>query len=287
MLKNILIIHDISGFGKCSTTVALPILSSMELATTVLPTSLLSTHTAPIFEDFTFLDLKDEMPKITNHWRKLGLSFDAIYIGYLGSIEQIQFLRAELPKLLKADGKIYLDPVMADDGDFYYGFDLEYAKAMRQLCEIADVIMPNQTEASFLYNLPYQEGLWNTEQLTTFKAAVAENSQASIVLTGAGFDGDGKTGAYYFNRRSGEEGIVQSEFVGAKYHGTGDIFGSILVGALENGASLLQATTKAVDILPKIIKHSLTDPNMERNGLQFEDFLGDLSVYARELKGKK
>ena len=112
-MKNILIIHDTSSFGKCSTTVALPILSSMHLQGTILPTALLSTHTGPGFEGFTFLDLTDEMEKIVDHWHSFGLKFDAAYVGYLGSVRQIKFLEEELPKLLKDDAKFYLDPVMA------------------------------------------------------------------------------------------------------------------------------------------------------------------------------
>lgn len=283
-MKNVLIIHDISGFGKCSTTVALPILSSMQLTGTLLPTSLLSTHTGPSFEGFTFLDLKDEMPKITAHWKSFSLKFDAVYIGYLGHIEQIEFLYHELPELVKPAGKIYLDPVMADNGSFYYGFDQDYAQAMRKLCRIADVIMPNQTEASFMYQLDYVEGIWDKTKIETLKAKIAEESDASVILTGAGFDDDGHTGAYFYDRSDQSEGLIQSEFVGGAFHGTGDIFGSIFVGAAENGASLQAATQLAVEMLPKIIARSLSDENMEQNGLQFEYFLGELFQSVEKLK---
>jgi len=283
-MKNILIIHDASGFGKCSTTVALPILSGMALQGTILPTALLSTHTGPGFEGFTFLDLTDEMEKIVDHWHSFGLQFDAAYVGYLGSVRQIKFLERELPKLLKDDAKLYLDPVMADNGEFYYGFDEEYAKEMLNLCAIADVIMPNQTEASFLYGVEYTEGVWPQEKIDEFLRIVRQQTNASVVLTGAGFDGQSQTGAYYFDAETGDQGLATAPFIGGKFHGTGDIFGSIFVGAQANGASVQEATQLAVDYIPRIIEKSLDDPNVMHNGLQFELFIGDLANYVRMLK---
>lgn len=286
-MKNILIIHDTSSYGKCSTTVALPILSGMELQGTILPTALLSTHTGPGFEGFTFLDLTDEMEKIVDHWHSFGLKFDAAYVGYLGSIRQIKFLEEELPKLLKDDGKLYLDPVMADNGEFYYGFDQDYAKEMVNLCKIADVIMPNQTEASFMFDLEYTEGIWPQEKIDQFLHIVREQTNASVVLTGAGYDGESQTGAYYFDAETGDQGLATGPFVGGKFHGTGDIFGSIFVGAVANGAKVQEATQLAVDYIPRIIGKSLDDPNVQMNGLQFELFIGDLANYVRKLKANQ
>lgn len=283
-MKNVLIIHDASSFGKCSTTVALPILSGMELQGTILPTALLSTHTGPEFEGFTILDLTDEMEKIVNHWHSFGLQFDAAYVGYLGSVRQIKFLEKELPKLLKEDAKLYLDPVMADNGEFYYGFDQDYAKEMLKLCEMADIIMPNQTEASFMYDLDYVEGVWPQERIDAFLRKVRQHTNASVILTGAGYDGENQTGAYYFDAETGEQGLATGPFIGGKFHGTGDIFGSIFVGAVANGASIKDATQLAVDYIPRIIEKSLDDPDVMKNGLQFELFLGDLSNFVRKLK---
>ena len=286
-MKNILIIHDASSFGKCSTTVALPILSSMHLQGTILPTALLSTHTGPGFEGFTFLDLTDEMEKIVDHWHSFGLKFDAAYVGYLGSVRQIKFLEKELPKLLKDDAKFYLDPVMADNGSFYYGFDEEYAKEMLNLCAMADVIMPNQTEASFLYGVEYTEGIWPQEKIDEFLTLVRKQTNASVILTGAGYDGESQTGAYYLDVETGEKGLATGPFIGGKFHGTGDIFGSIFVGALANGASVKVASQLAVDYIPKIIEKSLDDPDVMMNGLQFALFLGDLSHFVSKLKANQ
>lgn len=282
-MKNILIIHDISCYGKCSTTVALPLISSMELTGTLLPTSLLSTHTGPGFEDFTFLDLSDEMPKITNHWKNLDLKFDGVYIGYLGSIKQIKFLEKEIPNLLKEDGKVYLDPVMGDDGKFYYGFDEAYAKEMLNLVKLADVVMPNHTEASFMYDIDYADGEWNDDQVAELVAKVRQTSDASIVLTGAEFD-DNYTGAYFNDAITGENNTVRAPFIGGSFHGTGDMFGSILTGSLANGVSLAGATQLAVEMVPKAIERSLDNPNVMQDGLNFEEILGDLSQYVRQIK---
>ncbi|MHA6567287.1 bifunctional hydroxymethylpyrimidine kinase/phosphomethylpyrimidine kinase [Aerococcus urinae] len=276
-MKNILIVHDISCYGKCSSTVALPILSMMELAGTLLPTSLLSTHTGPGFEGYTYLDLSEEMAKIVDHWQSFGLKFDAVYVGYLGSIEQIDFLIDKLPQLIKAGGKIYLDPVMADQGKFYPGFDESYAQAMRKLCDIADVIMPNQTEASFIYDLPYQEGLAGYQAAKDLAALINQNSDhpTSLVLTGVGYDADSKS-----------EGLLQADFVGGHFHGTGDIFASIFVGASENGASLKDSTTLAVNTLPKILQASINNPNIQQDGLDFEKACPDLNHFVHNLKDK-
>ncbi|MDK7802181.1 bifunctional hydroxymethylpyrimidine kinase/phosphomethylpyrimidine kinase [Aerococcus urinae] len=287
-MKNILIVHDISCYGKCSSTVALPILAMMELAGTLLPTSLLSTHTGPGFEGYTYLDLSDEMAKIVDHWQSFGLTFDAVYVGYLGSIEQIDFLIEKLPQLIKSGGKIYLDPVMADQGKFYPGFDEAYAKAMRKLCDIADVIMPNQTEAAFIYDFPYQEGLVGYQSAKDLAALINRDSDqpTSLVLTGVGYDGDQQTGAYYYDAENKIDGLIQADFVGGLFHGTGDIFASIFVGARENGASLKASTALAVETLPKILQASIDNPNIHQDGLDFEKACSDLNRFVYELKNK-
>lgn len=281
-MKKVLIVHDISCYGKCSTTVALPIISSMALSGVLLPTALLSTHTAG-FEGYTCLDLSAEMPKIVDHWRSFGLKFDAVYVGYLGSVQQIHYLKTVIPELLTADGTFYLDPVMADNGAFYPAFDAQYAREMRALCEIADVIMPNQTEASFLYDLPYQEGVKGLEQVDTLLAEAKKNQQ-SFILTGAGADGEGHTGAYYYDHKSGAHALLQDRLVGGSFHGTGDIFGSIAVGAHVNGASLEAATQLSVSTLPKMIAASQDNPNVLKDGLDFEVALGDLATFVQQLK---
>lgn len=243
----------------------------------------LSTHTAG-FEDYTFLNLNDEMKKIVAHWQSLDLKFDAAYVGYLGSIDQIEYLNKTIPQLLTEDGKFYLDPVMADNGEFYPAFDAEYAKAMRTLCETADVIMPNQTEASFIYGIPYTEGEAGLDNVDALIEEINQTSKTSLILTGSGKDDGGQTGAFYYDADTDARGVIKDRLVGGSFHGTGDIFGSIAVGAHVNGASLEDATALAVHTLPQMIENSLDNPNMMRDGLDFEKSLGDLSQFVRQLK---
>lgn len=283
-MKRVLIVHDISCFGKCSSTVALPILSSMQLTGTLLPSALLSTHTGPIFEGFTFLDLSNEMEKIVSHWKQLNLQFDAIYVGYLGNVQQIHFLIDVIPSLLKTNGKFYLDPVMGDNGKFYPGFDQNYADEMLNLCALADVVMPNQTEASFVYHLPYKEGILTPTQLEQIIDKVNATKPTSFILTGAGFDGNGNTGAYWYDAEQEKGGLIQDDFVGGAFHGTGDIFGSIVVGALVNRFSCEEATALAVSTLPKILRASIEDPNVDYDGLHFESVLADLTEFVVRAK---
>ena len=154
--KRVLTVQDISCFGQCSLTVALPILSACGVETCILPSAVLSTHTAG-FTGFTFRDLTDDMPKILDHWKSENISFDCIYTGYLGSITQIEYVKRMKNELLKDGAKLIVDPAMGDNGKLYSIFDLEYAKEMAKLCAVADVIVPNITEACYMTGVEYKE----------------------------------------------------------------------------------------------------------------------------------
>ena len=154
--KRVLTVQDISCFGQCSLTVALPILSACGVETCILPSAVLSTHTAG-FKGFTFRDLASDMPSILNHWVSENIAFDAVYTGYLGSIDQVDYVLDIASKTLRKGGKLFVDPAMADNGKLYPGFDGEYVKAMLKLCKHADYIIPNITEACFLTGIEYKE----------------------------------------------------------------------------------------------------------------------------------
>ena len=155
-MKRAVTIQDISCFGKCSLTVALPIISAMGIETAVIPTAVLSTHTGG-FKGYTFRDLTGDIPQIASHWEKLGLSFDAIYTGYLGSPDQVQIVSDFFDSFGKEDNFIVVDPVMGDAGKLYAGFTDELVCGMRKLCAKADYIIPNMTEAALLLDIPYDE----------------------------------------------------------------------------------------------------------------------------------
>ena len=148
-LKRAAAIHDISGFGKCSLTVALPIISAMGIEVSVIPTAVLSTHTGG-FTGFTYRDLTGDMRPIAEHWNSLGIKFDAIYSGFLGSVEQIDIVTDFIDDFKEKDTVVLVDPAMADGGKMYTVFDMDFAKQMTRLCAKADIIVPNFTEAAFM-----------------------------------------------------------------------------------------------------------------------------------------
>lgn len=259
--KNILAVHDISCVGRCSLTVALPIISHFGVEARVLPTGLLSTHTGG-FTGFTFLDLTDEMRKILAAWKPLNLQFDSIYTGYLGSAEQIDLVKEILTTY---PSNFSFDPVMADNGELYPAFDDNFVAKMRELVPLSNLIMPNLTEASFLTEIPYQ-----TEQTEAFLSNLTEKLQKmgakNIVLTG--IEKDNKIGARAISETS-EITEYLTEKIGESYHGTGDIFGSVLVAELTKGEKLSTATTKAVDFVRESIRETPTDADL-RYGVNFE-----------------
>lgn len=287
-MRNVLLVHDISCYGKCSSTVALPLLSMMGVSGTLLPTSLLSTHTGSGFEGFTFLDLSGEMKKIVAHWKRLGLQFDAAYVGYLGSSDQIDFLIQELPSLLKPGAKFYLDPVMADNGEFYTGFDAAYAQKMKSLAQLADVLLPNQTELSLLFDLPYQEGVAGLEDIQSAVDTLSHQSKSTaLIVTGAGYDGQGQIGAYVSDPSTHTEKLLQAPFIAGRFHGTGDIFASLVVGAMENGASLEESTKFAVDSLSQVVQTSIQKSKVNQEGMAFEAFGEKFATFARSCREKR
>ena len=186
--KKVLTVQDISCVGQCSLTVALPIISACGLETAVLPSAVLSTHTAG-FKGYTFRDLSDDMPEICAHWKKEGISFDAIYTGYLGSEKQIDMVTDIFNTLSRPNCIKIVDPAMADNGKLYYGFDQAYADAMTRLCKHADIVLPNITEACFMTGLEYKE-TYDEEYVNTVLSALEANGMTNIVLTGVSYDNE-------------------------------------------------------------------------------------------------
>lgn len=267
--KRVAAIHDISGVGKCSLTVALPIVSAAGAECSVMPTAVLSTHTAG-FSGFTYRDLTEDIKPITAHWKQLGLHFDAIYTGFLGSFEQIDLVRQAFSELADPDTLIAVDPVMADNGALYPIFDESFPPAMRKLCEHADLIMPNLTEAAFMLGRPYQEGPYTKEYIEELlKALAAAIPAKNIVCTGVYFD-EKELGAAAYDTKSGQIHYVMGERIPGGYHGTGDVFGSALVGALMNEKTLAEAVRIAIDFTVASIKWTKQAGTEMRYGVNFE-----------------
>ena len=277
--KRVAAIHDISGVGKCSLTVALPIISAAGVECSVLPTAVLSTHTGG-FTGFTYRDLTADISPIVRHWKSLKLHFDSIYTGFLGSYEQIDLVSQAFDKLKSEDTLIAVDPVMADNGKLYTIFDASFPQAMKGLCSKADLIMPNLTEAALMLEEDYQEGPYTKEYIEGLLKRLAEATGTKlIVLTGVYFD-DTALGAATYDVTSGEIRYILGEKISGSYHGTGDVFGSALIGALMNEKSLDEAVRIAVDFTVRSIAWTQKAQTEIRYGVNFE---ANLLSYIKDL----
>lgn len=266
--KKVAAIHDISCVGRCSLTVALPVLSAAGIETGIIPTAVLSTHTGG-FSDYTYLDLTGEINPVKKHWKSLGLEFDAIYTGFLGSFEQLQIVSDFFDDFKKPGNIIMVDPVMADAGSLYSIFDSDFPKGMRKLCEKADVILPNMTEIAFLLGKDFKEGPYEVSYIENLIRELSCITSAKIVLTGVYFD-DNNLGAAVFDRENGKIEYAMNRKIEGFYHGTGDVFASSLLGALLNDFSLLESTQIAEEFTVSSIEITKKANTDVRYGVAFE-----------------
>jgi len=272
----VLAIHDISGVGRCSLTVALPVLSAAGIECSVLPTAVLSTHTGE-FEGYTFRDLTEDIMPIAQHWADLGLHFDAIYTGYLGSFEQVELVKQVIGKLRSDNTLIIVDPVMADEGKLYPGFSEDYPAQMRTLCALADVIVPNLTEAALLLDCKYDANP-DAERVGALLRALCVNTGATAsVLTGVSLESATNMGAAGSNPDGGFT-YTAGQMVPGMYHGSGDLFSSALVAGLMNGRSLEDAVALAVHFTSTSIKRTFAAGTETRYGLLFEAGLAQFGM---------
>ena len=265
-------IHDLSGFGRCSLTVAIPILSAMGVQCCPLPTAFLSTHTGG-FTGFTFLDMTDEMPRVAAHWKSLGLHFDAIYSGFLGSERQIGVVEDFLRAFRAEDTLVVVDPVMGDHGRIYQTYTPAMCAGMARLAEQADVITPNLTEAAFLLGEPLSALPEGEAGLRSVTERLSLGARRSVALTGASLR-PGKTGALCFDAASGRTEAVQTDFVAHEFHGTGDVFASVLTGALVQGKPLAAAALQAAEFVRACAVRTAQEQLPMREGVDFEPLLG-------------
>ncbi len=269
----ILTIQDISCVGQCSLTVALPVVSACGVETAILPSAVLSTHTGG-FRGYTFRDLSADMPAVSAHWRAAGIAFDAVYTGYLGSLEMIATVKAIMESNLRPGGLRVVDPAMADNGRLYAGFSPEYARAMGELCGSADIALPNITEACFMTGTPYDEGIAeDRSRVEALLDRVASLGSKSVVLKGAAFE-PGRLGVAV--RRDGATRVYLRKKLPKSYHGTGDIFASALVGSLMRGKSLYDAARVAADFTAACIENTMGD-DAHWYGVKFEKLLPELA----------
>lgn len=247
----VLTIQDISCVGQCSLTVALPIISACGLETCVLPSAVLSTHTAD-FTGFTFRDLTEDMPAIKDHWCKEGIHFHAIYTGYLGSIRQIGYVKDIFAETADPECTKIVDPAMADNGNLYSIFDMDYVEAMKGLCAKADYVVPNITEASFLTGIEYKTE-YDRAYIDSLLAGLTALGCPNVILTGVSY-APGKTGVVVYE--NGEYAYYEHDKLANSCHGTGDIYASAFVGALVRGKSAYDAAKIAADYTVECIKYT-------------------------------
>ncbi|WP_099204309.1 pyridoxamine kinase [Scatolibacter rhodanostii] len=276
--KRVAAIHDISCFGKCSLTVALPIISAAGIEVSAVPTAVLSTHTGG-FEGYTYRDLTDDILPIANHWQSLDIHFDSIYTGFLGSFEQINIVSEVFDKFKTKDNLIVVDPVMADNGVLYSLFSEKFPSAMKKLCEKADVIVPNITEACLLLEEPYNAGPYTKEYIEALLRRLAALGPQKVILTGVYFD-ELQLGAASYDAELDKFDYAFSDRVAGYFHGTGDVFGSALVGAILNGHELADSIRIAVDYTAQSIRRTKEAGTDIRFGVNFEAGLPD---YIKQL----
>lgn len=265
--RRILTIQDISCVGQCSMTVALPILSACGHEACILPAALLSTHTGG-FGKPAVKELWEFMEQAVRHWQDNEIYFDLIYVGYLGSVEAVQIAEYVLKNMLTPGGITVVDPAMADHGKRYSGLDDAYVDAMRRLCEKADIIVPNITEASMMVGIAYRND-FDAEEICNLIRKLPGNN---VLLTGVGFDED-QTG--FALRDEMQVRFYTHPRIGKAYSGTGDIFAATFCGALASGKEMMEAAAIAARFVMKSIEATVESP-AHWYGVKFETVIPDL-----------
>ena len=268
----ILTIQDISCYGQCSITVALPIVSAFGIETAILPSAVLSTHTAG-FTDFTVRDLTEDLPEIRKHWEKEEIYFDAIYTGFIASIEQLDYIKEIIDSRLKPDGLVFVDPAMADHGEFYNGFDQEFADKMGELCKLGDYILPNTTEACFILHKPWKEEFTREEMLEMAKELQAFTKR-HVILKGDTHN-ENELGMIVLDKDESTTEIVYNDKIDYVSHGTGDVFASAFVGSTMKGKTPCQAAKIAGEFTKKAIEKTVGDET-HKYGVKFEQVIREI-----------
>lgn len=267
-MKRILTVQDISCLGKCSITIALPIISALGVECVILPTAVLSNHT--LFKSFTVKDLSDQIEPITGQWKSEGVEFDAIYTGYLGTIDQIDMMKDLFKTFGSGEDKlVFVDPVMADNGKLYPAFDMDYARKNTELCSCADIIVPNITEACIMTGTEYCED-HDEAYIKDLLSKVVNLGARISVLTGVSLS-EGKTGVMGYDREKDEYCVYQNDKVNAIFHGTGDLFSSTMIGEIMHGKDWKDAVRIAADYTAHTIDVTMKDPKKPWYGVNFEE----------------
>jgi len=271
--KKVLAIHDISCVGRCSLTVVIPILSALGLETSILPTALLSTHTGG-FNNYSFLDLTDEMCSIMHHWASLSLCFDALYSGFIGSSKQILFIEDVFKRYRSHQSIVLVDPAMADHGCLYATYTQDMVNGMKRLCKMADIITPNLTEAAFLLDVPYKER-FDLSDIESMLVKLGALGPRQVVITGISNE-DGLIGSAAYDKCNHQVTYAFFKSFNGIFYGAGDVFASALLSALIIGRSLKEANDIAGQYVYLAINNTLIENRDRRYGIMFETALPQL-----------
>ena len=265
-MKRIASIQDISCLGRCSLTVALPVISAIGVECAIVPTAVLSTHT--MFQGFTCKDLSDQIRPIADHWEKEGFHFDALYTGYLASAEQIEDVCDFFDRFHSPDTLIFVDPAMADNGRLYPAFGPEFPREMAKVCAKADIVVPNLTEACLLTDTPYKPQFTEDEVKELLRKLCALGAKKAV-LTGVGFTPT-ELGVMAYDPEKDEYFTYIVDHLPQHYHGTGDLFASCTIGAMMDGRSLEDALKVAVDFIIECIRITVASGKEKYYGVEFE-----------------
>jgi Pyridoxal/pyridoxine/pyridoxamine kinase len=269
--KKIAAVHDLSGLGRCSLTVIIPVLSAMGFQVCPLPTAVLSSHTGG-YSGFTFLDLTDEIPKIAAHWKVLDTKFDAVYTGFLGSAKQIESVIEFAQNCKKNKDTVFLaDPVMGDNGTIYSTYTKEMCRLTTELVQRADIVTPNITEAAILLNTEYKEN-FTEKEICDILVSITDIGAEKAVLTGVVKEENGikKIGSAYFDKKAKSFGHYFTERIDVSYPGTGDIFSSVLLGRILSGYTLEEAVRSANEFVYEAVKYTYLLQTPVREGVAVE-----------------
>lgn len=271
-MKRIATIQDISCFGKCSITVSLPVISAMGVECAIVPTTVLSTHTAG-FTGYTVCDISDQLLPIAEHWRREGIVLDTLYTGYLANETQINDTIKFIEMTKNESTLVFVDPAMADNGKLYPGFAPEFPGKMLELVKLADVVCPNITEACLLLGKEFKnEGEYDEAYIKSLVDGFVALGIEKVVITGVKY-GDGRHGALAYDKITGEYRYLWGKNMDCYFHGTGDVFSSVLCGALTKGDNVYAATQTAVDFTIACIAQTMPDRANHPYGVKFEECL--------------
>ncbi|MCL2793011.1 MAG: pyridoxamine kinase [Spirochaetaceae bacterium] len=269
-------VHDLSGYGKCSLTVAIPVLAAMGMQVCPLPTSILSTQTSG-FKDYTFFDFTDHMEGIINHWKSLNIKFDAIYTGFLGSSKQIDIIINFIEKFNHEKMLVVIDPVLGDDGELYDTISQTIVEEMKKLVTKATLITPNITEAAILLGENNYDKL-SDKKIKSILGSLAEMGPDMVVVTSVGTENELHPIVAAYDKKLNKYWKIKNEYIPVSYPGTGDIFASIMTGCILRGDSLSVCAATAVEFITEAIKETYAHKTTPRNGILFEKVLNMLSA---------